>query len=154
MCYSQDSTYSATVQTSLKSLVLEDLNMKEDSKYRRLVASNSKESAAVGGRPRLNSFMSTSCPDLRNQNFFLSNSLSLPARLHPMKLPWKSARKNAAKKDAAAADGGYPGTPPSSPVMNRNANQSSASSENLVFIKVFMSITFISIQFNHFCIAH
>lgn len=35
--YSQDSAYSATVQTSLKSLVLEDLNVKEDSKYRRLV---------------------------------------------------------------------------------------------------------------------
>ena len=105
------------------------------------MASNSRESAQVAERPRWNSFMSTSCPDLRNQNLFSSTSQSLPARLDPLRLPWKPSRKIAIINGADE----YPGTPPSSPVVHRMVvAQSSTTSENLVVIKVFIS--FISLH--------
>ena len=108
------------------------------------VASNSRESAQFAGRPRLNSFMSTSCPDLRNQNLFSSSSQSLPARLDPVRLPWKPSRKTVVINGADE----YPGTPPSSPVIHRMGNaQSSTTSENLVVIKVFNGFRLISFDF-------
>ena len=138
VAYEQNCTYSATVRTSLKSLILEDLMMNEDSKYRRLVASNDRQSERVAGRPQLSSFMSSSCPDLRNQGLYAPGARSLPARLELNESHWKSSRKTAScqKKPIEKC----PSTPPSSPSMmhHQRFTRSGVGDNNLVFIKILL----------------
>lgn len=138
VAYEQNCTFSAIVQTSLKSLILEDLMMKEDSKYRRLVASNDRQSDRVAGRPQLSSFVSSSCPDLRAQGLYTPGSRSLPARLESDQSQWKSSvRAKAPQKKPIAK---CPSTPPSSPSMmyHQRFTRSGAGDNNLVFIKVLL----------------
>lgn len=141
VAYEQNCTYSATIQTSLKSLVLEDLMMKEDSKYRRLVASNDRQSERVAGRPHLSSFMSSSCPDLRNQGLYAPGARSLPARLEIDQSHWKS--NNRAKTPSSSnikTPEKCPNTPPSSPstMHHQRFTRSGVGDNNLVFIKILL----------------
>uniref|UniRef100_A0A0P6FFD1 Vacuolar protein sorting-associated protein 13D n=1 Tax=Daphnia magna TaxID=35525 RepID=A0A0P6FFD1_9CRUS len=138
VAYEQNCTFSATVQTSLKSLILEDLMVKEDSKYRRLVASNDRQSDRIAGRLNLSSFMSSSCPDLRAQGLYNPGSRSLPARLESDKSQWKSSvRAKAPQKKPIAK---CPSTPPSSSSMmyHQRFTRSGVGDNNLVFIKILL----------------
>lgn len=139
VAYEQSCTYSATVQTSLKSLVLEDLMMKEDSKYRRLVASNDRQSERVAGRPNLSSFMSSSCPDLRNQGLYAPGARSLPARLELDESHWKSNNRNNVASPNKKSEK-CPDTPPSSPsvMYHQRFTRSGVGDNNLVFIKILL----------------
>lgn len=141
VAYEQGCAYSSTVQISLKSLVLEDLMMKEDSKYRRLVASNDRKAAKVAERPQLNSCVSTSCPDLRSEGLYASGARSLPARLEHHGSQWKSGNRIKMQKSPKSDTGKCPGTPPSSPsLLQQQLHHStrSAAQENLVLIKVLL----------------
>lgn len=137
VAYEQNCSYSATVQTSLKSLILEDLMMKEDSKYRRLVASNDRQSERVAGRPNLSSFMSSSCPDLRAQGLYATGARSLPARLELDQSQWKQNRVKPPQKKPVKK---CPSTPPSSPSMmyHQRFSRSGVGDNNLVFIKILL----------------
>jgi vacuolar protein sorting-associated protein 13D len=137
VAYEQNCSYSATVQTSLKSLILEDLMMKEDSKYRRLVASNDRQSERVAGRPNLSSFMSSSCPDLRAQGLYTTGARSLPARLELDQSQWKQNRVKPPQKKPVKK---CPSTPPSSPSMmyHQRFSRSGVGDNNLVFIKILL----------------
>ena len=138
VAYEQNCTYSATLQTSLKSLILEDLMMKEDSKYRRLVASNDRQSERVAGRPNLSSFMSSSCPDLRAQGLYAPGARSLPARLELDQSHWKSHNKPKPPQKKPVKK--CPSTPPSSPSMmyHQRFTRSGVGDNNLVFIKILL----------------
>lgn len=138
VAYEQSCTYSATVQASLKSLVLEDLMMPEDSKYRRLVASNDHQTERVAGRPSFSSYLSTSCPDLRNQAFYSPGSRSLPARLEVFDPGWKRKVKNTTPKVKQQET--CPETPPCSPsaMHHERFSRSGVGDNNLVFIKILL----------------
>jgi len=139
VAYEQGCTYSSTILTSLKSLVLEDLMMNEGSKYRTLVASNNLQASGIGERPQLSSCMSSSCPDLRNQEMYSAGGRSLPARLERMESQWKAANsKNKKQKTSPKKPSDpYPETPPSSP-HQVDPNRSGGATENLVSIKVLL----------------
>jgi vacuolar protein sorting-associated protein 13D len=138
VAYEQSCTYSATVQTSLKSLILEDLMMNEDSKYRRMVASNDRQSERVAGRPNLSSFMSSSCPDLRVQGLYAPGARSLPARLELDQSHWKPNNKPKPPQKKPVKK--CPSTPPSSPSMmyHQRFTRSGVGDNNLVFIKILL----------------
>ena len=141
--YEKNSAHLATVQTSLKSLLLEDLMVREDSKYRRLVASNTRQSAdTTANESRFRSFLSTSCPDLRNTNCAVGGFRSLPSRLEPVTRAWASSQKAAgsggSNKNASSRERDeYPQTPPSSPLYHDRFNRLT-SDDNLVYIKVLL----------------
>lgn len=130
VAYEKSCSYTATVQTSLKSLILEDLMMPEESKYRRLVASNDHLSGRdEADRPQFSSYLSSSCPDLRNQVHYVGGSGSLPSRLEVSDPVWKRKVKNAIPKKQQET---YPDTPPCSP------SRPEAPDNNLVTIQIML----------------
>ena len=119
--YDKSCAVTAAVEMSLKSLILQDLMMAEDSKYRRLVASNSRKSGTNSsqGSRLLPSFLSTSCPDLRRIGSASALSTSLPARLvDPVRSdPYRNKRSCVTiLGDDCGGPAACPGTPPSSPL--------------------------------------
>jgi len=71
--------------------------MNEDSKYRRLVASNSRQQRADDERrPPMRSTLSTSCPDLRSAATDVYRATaSLPGRLDALPRPWRRRAQGA-----------------------------------------------------------
>ncbi|KAK6626649.1 hypothetical protein RUM44_009125 [Polyplax serrata] len=137
LTFDQANSLVSHLQMRLKSLVMEDLLVDENSKNRFLVVSSAAPEIRVPHTP-----FSQSCPNLANfQNIVISHN-SLPDKLYePMNYAATSGRQavpQVKSKGIRSVDNQYPCTPPPSPRSRKSPVDSASKKENLVFINVTM----------------